>query len=74
MKEKHTSGTEHTAHKPAEDGHSQDKNGTGIYTCPMHPEIKSYKPGKCPKCGMDLVFKKADEGGEKCQRMKATAT
>jgi RND family efflux transporter MFP subunit len=21
----------------------------------MHPEVTSYKPGKCPKCGMDLV-------------------
>ena len=29
-----------------------------IYTCPMHPEVKSDKPGKCPKCGMDLVEKK----------------
>jgi hypothetical protein len=28
------------------------------YTCPMHPEVKSDKPGKCPKCGMDLVEKK----------------
>ena len=25
------------------------------YTCPMHPEVKSATPGKCPKCGMDLV-------------------
>jgi len=25
------------------------------YTCPMHPEVKSDKPGKCPKCGMTLV-------------------
>ena len=21
----------------------------------MHPEVMSSKPGKCPKCGMDLV-------------------
>lgn len=28
-----------------------------IYTCLMHPEISSDKPGKCPKCGMDLVEK-----------------
>lgn len=28
-----------------------------IYTCPMHPEILSDKPGKCPKCGMELVQK-----------------
>lgn len=27
------------------------------YTCPMHPEVTSDKPGKCPKCGMDLVKK-----------------
>ena len=25
------------------------------YTCVMHPEIVSDKPGKCPKCGMELV-------------------
>lgn len=27
------------------------------YTCSMHPEVISDKPGKCPKCGMDLVIK-----------------
>jgi CopA family copper-resistance protein len=25
------------------------------YSCPMHPEVKSDKPGNCPKCGMKLV-------------------
>lgn len=25
-----------------------------IYTCPMHPEVVSDKPGECPKCGMAL--------------------
>jgi membrane fusion protein, copper/silver efflux system len=30
--------------------HLQDK-----YTCPMHPEVLSDKPGACPICGMDLV-------------------
>lgn len=25
-----------------------------IYSCPMHPEVRSDKPGKCPKCGMNL--------------------
>lgn len=25
------------------------------WTCSMHPQIKSPKPGKCPICGMDLV-------------------
>src|SRR3989344_4030326 len=26
------------------------------YTCPMHPEVSKNEPGKCPKCGMDLVM------------------
>jgi Cu+-exporting ATPase len=25
------------------------------YTCPMHPEVESDRPGDCPKCGMALV-------------------
>ncbi len=28
------------------------------YTCPMHPEVTSDKPGSCPECGMDLTEKK----------------
>src|SRR3990167_5477590 len=26
-----------------------------IYACPMHPEVKSDRPGRCPKCGMELI-------------------
>lgn len=34
------------------------------YTCPMHPEVVSESPGKCPKCGgMDLVLQ--DEASHK---------
>jgi hypothetical protein len=25
-----------------------------LYTCPMHPEIRSDRPGNCPKCGITL--------------------
>ncbi len=31
---------------------------SAAYTCPMHPEVISDKPGNCPKCGMALVPKK----------------
>jgi membrane fusion protein, copper/silver efflux system len=26
-----------------------------IWTCSMHPEIRSNEPGKCPICGMELI-------------------
>jgi FtsP/CotA-like multicopper oxidase with cupredoxin domain len=29
--------------------------GPVSYACPMHPEITSDQPGRCPKCGMKLV-------------------
>jgi Cu+-exporting ATPase len=32
-----------------------EKTSGVVYTCPMHPEIRSDKPGSCPKCGMFLV-------------------
>ena len=28
---------------------------TGVYACPMHPEIVASWAGKCPKCGMKLM-------------------
>ena len=31
------------------------------YTCPMHPEVREPRPGKCPKCGMVLVPEKEKE-------------
>ncbi|HMG83323.1 MAG TPA: heavy metal-binding domain-containing protein [Ferruginibacter sp.] len=37
------------------------------YTCRMHPEVISDKPGKCPKCGMQLVEVKSTD-------MKSTMT
>ena len=30
---------------------------SAAYSCPMHPEVTSDQPGKCPKCGMNLVKK-----------------
>jgi YHS domain-containing protein len=33
----------------------------GYWTCPMHPEVHQSSPGKCPICGMDLVYKKIEK-------------
>lgn len=30
------------------------------YSCPMHPDVTSNKPGKCSKCGMDLTKSKKE--------------
>ena len=38
-------------HAGHNDGAVQD-----IYTCPMHPEVTSDKPGTCTKCGMSLTL------------------
>ncbi|MFQ5926049.1 MAG: copper-translocating P-type ATPase [Terriglobia bacterium] len=32
----------------------QEKTGIGIYTCPMHPEVRKPRPESCPQCGMAL--------------------
>ncbi len=26
-----------------------------VYTCPMHPDVVSEEPGRCPECGMKLM-------------------
>lgn len=36
---------------------TEQTTGEAIYSCPMHPEVTSDKPGQCSKCGMDLVKK-----------------
>jgi P-type Cu+ transporter len=42
----HAHGEHHAAPNPSREGTP--------YTCPMHPEILSDRPGDCPKCGMPL--------------------
>jgi cytochrome oxidase Cu insertion factor (SCO1/SenC/PrrC family) len=45
-----------------EQGSQQEKTSTKqvkSYACPMHPEVKSSRRGKCPKCKMDLRLERA---------------
>lgn len=34
---------------------AQVEQAADVYLCPMHPTVKSDKPGSCPICGMALV-------------------
>jgi len=46
---------------------SFDAAAAAIYTCPMHPEIRQFGPGHCPKCGMalePLVPTEVEDAGE----------
>ena len=51
MKDHHTHHSHH-AHEPAKAAPATP--GATVYTCPMHPEVRSDRPGFCPKCGMAL--------------------
>ena len=44
----------HHEHQTEENDHVDTFQAGGIYTCPMHPEIRQNGPGNCPKCGMAL--------------------
>src|SRR5207302_6155011 len=34
---------------------SQRDSSLDDWVCPMHPDVRSDKPGVCPRCGMTLV-------------------
>ncbi|MBI3650530.1 MAG: copper oxidase [Acidobacteria bacterium] len=55
-----TKNEKETSNLVGQDQHQGHKAPTmsaqeGMYVCPMHAEVKSDKPGKCPKCGMAMV-------------------
>jgi hypothetical protein len=49
--------------------HAVGQAQAAVYSCPMHPEVKSEKPGTCPKCGMVLVLAKTGNTAEKKKRV-----
>jgi len=48
---------------------NKQDSAKSVYTCPMHPDVISDKPGKCPKCGMDLVQKSSSSSEHKMDMM-----
>src|SRR5688500_14621755 len=44
--------------------HHHHSTATSQFTCPMHPEIVQDTPGKCPKCGMDLIPRESKSAAE----------
>ena len=44
----------HAHHHHAHASGPQTAQPGGLWTCPMHPEVRSEKPGPCPLCGMAL--------------------
>jgi Cu(I)/Ag(I) efflux system membrane fusion protein len=54
------SGNSSTETLPDNHSLSDHKPGT-VWTCSMHPQIRSDKPGSCPICGMDLIPLQSEE-------------
>jgi hypothetical protein len=38
---------------------AQTITDTAVYSCPMHADVRQSNPGKCAKCGMDLILEGA---------------
>ena len=53
---------------------SADNQDDEFYVCPMHPDVMSDKPGKCPKCAMTLVRTRRPEMAEYEVRLATTPT
>jgi protein SCO1/2 len=57
---------------------SNSADAGDFYSCPMHPEVKSKKKGRCPKCKMDLRLTharpKPSDDGAKAGVTEATST
>jgi hypothetical protein len=65
-----THGAEASGPSSSHEGHGPPENAPAatqteqeaMYVCPMHQEVTSSKPGKCPKCFMRLRKQEAGHG------------
>src|SRR3954449_9818991 len=48
----------------AEMDFDEPAGGAAAYTCPMHPEVVSEEPGRCPSCGMKLLPSHIAQAGD----------
>lgn len=55
---------DHSAAAEHSESDQASKPSQARYVCPMHPDVSSDQPGKCPRCGMALKESKpaASEG------------
>lgn len=53
-----------SASKNTSQAETHDHSEETIWTCSMHPQIRSKEPGKCPLCGMDLTPLSTDSDGD----------
>ncbi|KTC82762.1 copper-transporting P-type ATPase [Legionella cincinnatiensis] len=63
---KNESANEHQSchHPRSQQTSTENKITTGMFTCPMHPEIRQSGPGVCPLCGMALEPETVSVEGE----------
>jgi P-type Cu+ transporter len=52
--EKYIANSSHSSVAPLQVAQTQVDETSGMYTCPMHPEVKQQGASSCPKCGMAL--------------------
>jgi hypothetical protein len=51
---------DHSAASEHSESHGAGKPEQARYVCPMHPDVVSDQPGKCPRCGMALKESKPE--------------
>ncbi|QYJ78690.1 efflux RND transporter periplasmic adaptor subunit [Shewanella acanthi] len=58
----------------AHSNHGNTQEQAKTYTCPMHPEVESHEPGRCPICNMFLVEKEVPQANADTAQPQAEHT